>query len=121
MVGLNLVPKVSPLSVSLSSPWYGKRRDPGNEVGREFHFTVFRRNIQITLNTFQTANRKSRAFNSGSNKMADVRRAVGVWDKIGDKFLVEILRFAVIIEFFFQNEVLNLRIIEGKCVRTLDI
>ena len=53
--------------------------------------------------------------------MADVRLAVGVWDKIGDKFLVEILRFAVIMEFFFQNEILNLRISEGKEVRTLDI
>ena len=107
MAGLNLVPRVSPLSVSLSAPWYGKRGDPGNEVGRQFHFTVFHRNIQITQNTFQTAKRKSRAFNSGSNKMADVRLAVGVWDKIGDKFLVEILRFAVIMEFFFQNEILN--------------
>ena len=55
--------------------------------------------------------------------MADVRLAVGVWDKIGDKCLVEILRFAVIMEFFFffQNEILNLRISDGEEVRTLDI
>ena len=39
--------------------------------------------------------------------MADARLAVGMRGKIGDKYLVERLRFAIIREFCFQNDILN--------------
>ena len=61
----------------------------------------FRRCIEITQNATPTAKGKSRALKSGSNQMADVRTAVRVRGKIGDKCLVMRLKFAVIKEFWF--------------------
>ena len=60
-----------------------------------------RRSIKITQNATRAAKRKSQAFKSGSNQMADTRLAVRVRGKIGDKCLVMRLRFAVIREFCF--------------------
>ena len=60
-----------------------------------------RRCIEITQNATRTAKGKSRALKSGSNQMADVRTAVRVRGKIGDKCLVMRLRFAVMKEFWF--------------------
>ena len=61
----------------------------------------FRRCIEITQNATRTAKGKLRALKSGSNQMADVRTAVRVRGKIGDKCLVMRLRFAVMKEFSF--------------------
>ena len=61
----------------------------------------FRRCIEITQNATRTAKGKLRALKSGSNQMADVRTAVRVKGKIGDKWLVMRLRFAVMKEFWF--------------------
>ena len=61
----------------------------------------FRRCIEITQNATWTAKGKLRALKSGSNQMADVRTAVRVKGKIGDKWLVMRLRFAVMKEFWF--------------------
>ena len=47
--------------------------------------------------------------------MVDARLAVGVTSKFGDKCLVMRLRFAVIRDFCFQEEILNERI-ESKDV-----
>ena len=62
----------------------------------------FRRTIQITQDAMRAPQRKSEAFKSGLNQMADARLAVGVRSKIGDKCLVMRLRFAVIRDFCFQ-------------------
>ena len=67
----------------------------------------FRRCIEITQKASRTAKGKLRALKSGSNQMADVRTAVRVRGKIGDKCSVMTLRFAVIQEFWFSNEILN--------------
>ena len=56
----------------------------------------FRRSIDITQNATRVPRRKSQALKSGWNQMADVRLAVRVRSKIGDKCLVMRLRFAVI-------------------------
>ena len=61
----------------------------------------FRRSIKITQNVTRAPKRKSQALKSGSNQMADVRLAVRVRGKIGDKCLVMRLRFAVMREFWF--------------------
>ena len=61
----------------------------------------FRRCMEITQNATRTAKGKSRALKSGSNQMADVRTAIRVSGKIGDKCLVMRLRFAVMKEFWF--------------------
>ena len=61
----------------------------------------FRRCIEITQNATRTAKGKSWALKSGSNQMADVRTAVRVKGKIGDKCLVMRLRFAVMKESWF--------------------
>ena len=45
----------------------------------------FRRSVEITQNPTRTPKRKSQALKSGSNQMADVRLAVRVRGKIGDK------------------------------------
>ena len=62
---------------------------------------AFRRCIETTQNATRTATGKSRALKSGSNQMADVRTAVRVRGKLGDKCLVMRLRFAVMREFWF--------------------
>ena len=61
----------------------------------------FRRCIKITQNATRTAKGKLRALKSGSKQMADVRTAVRVRGKIGNKCLVMTLRFAVMKEFWF--------------------
>ena len=61
----------------------------------------FHRCIEITQNATRMATGKLRALKSGSNQMADVRTAVDVTGKIGDKCLVMRLRFAVMKEFWF--------------------
>ena len=59
------------------------------------------RSIEITQNATRVQKRKSQAFKSGSNQMADTRLDVRVSGKIGNKCLVMRLRFAVIKEFCF--------------------
>ena len=67
-----------------------------------FFYTCYvHRCIEITQNATRTAKGKSRALKSGLNQMADVRRAVRVRGKIGDKCLVMRLKFAVMKEFWF--------------------
>ena len=51
--------------------------------------------------------RMQNVLKSGLNQMADVRLAVRVRGKIGDKCLVIRLRFTVMTEFWFHNEILN--------------
>ena len=63
--------------------------------------STFRRCIEITQNATRTAKEKLQALKNGSNQMADVRTAVRVRGKIGDKCLVMRLRFAVMKEFWF--------------------
>ena len=61
----------------------------------------FRHCIEITQNATRTAKGNLRALKGGLNQMADVRTAVHVRGKIGDKCLVMRLRFAVMKEFWF--------------------
>ena len=80
---------------------------PGGSTRLKMAGLAFRRCMEITQNATGTAKRKSRALKSGSNQMADVRTAVRAKGKIGDKCLVMRLRFAVMKEFWFQNEILT--------------
>ena len=66
-------------------------------------------------NATRAPKRKSQALKIGSNKMADVRLAVRVRGKIGDKCLVMRSRFAVMGVILVLNGILNKRI-ESKDV-----